>query len=367
MPQLRQWVEQNSYSGNVDGVNAVGSMLIEAFDLPGLSVERRAGNGVGDHLCWRTAAWERAQPSERTVMIGHHDTVFPPGAFDVWEEQGERLRGPGVLDMKGGLLVIRTAMASLADAGGLADLPLAVISVGDEEIGSADSRSFVEEIVRGAGAALVFEAGRADDSIVIARKGTGKFQVEVKGVAAHAGNHHADGVSAIRALARFIDGIEAMTDYERGVTVNVGLVSGGTSANTVPAQANCAIDFRFIRAADGEDLVRNADRLAREIAGATNARFAIGGGIRRQPLEPTDASRALFHRYADCARTAGLDAGECPLIGGGSDANTASAIGVPAIDGLGPRGRGFHTPDEYIEVATLPQRIEALIRLLAAS
>jgi glutamate carboxypeptidase len=363
LPILERWVRTNSFSSDFDGVNAMADHLVHDFDVPGLVLERRAGNDSGDHLAWRTAAWE-ARPSERVMLIGHHDTVFPPGTFEVWERQDDRLRGPGVLDMKGGLAVVRTAVAALADAGALEHVALAVVSVGDEEVGSLDSRDFLEHLARGAGAALVFEAGRQGDEIITQRKGTGKFKVRVKGRAAHAGNDHADGINAIRALSRFVDRAEALTDYERGVTLNVGTISGGTGANTVPAQAECQIDFRYVFARDGEALVSEVDRIARRIGAESGATFAIEGGIRRPPLERSDASVALMERYGVCAEAAGLDRSECPLIGGGSDANTVSALGVPAIDGLGPRGLGFHTHDEFIEVSTLQQRVDALVRFL---
>ncbi len=363
LPMLERWVRTNSFSGNVAGVNEMGDLLAADFALDGLTLERHPGGEVGDHLFWRTPAWD-ARPERRQVIVGHHDTVFPPGTFETWELSGDRLRGPGVLDMKGGLAIVRTALAVLADIGRLAELPLAVVSVGDEEIGSVHSRPLLQAFARGAEAALVFEAGRAGDAIITRRKGTGRLTVTATGTAAHAGNHHADGVNAIWALARFVDRAQQHTDYDAGVTVNVGLIHGGSSANTVPAQARCTIDFRYIHGADGEALVRALSEEAAEIAADSGAEMTVEGGIRRPPLERDDASVALYRRYAACARAAGLGHGECPLMGGGSDANTLSAVGVPAIDGLGPRGRGFHTHDEFIEVSSLALRVEALLRLL---
>lgn len=363
LPKLRRWVTTNSFSGNTDGVNCMGELLLKDFDLPELSVERRAGVDVGDHLFWRTAAWDQ-QPERRILLVGHHDTVFPPGTFEVWEHEGDRLRGPGVLDMKGGVAILHHALQSLSDAGALADIAVGFVCVGDEEIGSADSRPWVESIAEGASCALVFEAGRAEDVIITQRKGTGRFHVRVTGKAAHAGNYHADGVNSIWALAQFIDQAQRFTDYERGVTVNVGTIEGGSSANTVPAQASCMVDFRFVTLDDGQALVGRFDKLAREVAEATSARFQLDGGIRRSPLERTDASVAVYRHYAACAKQAGLGDGECDLLGGGSDASTVSAIGVPAIDGLGPRGFGFHTHDEYIEVSSLMLRVDALLRFL---
>jgi len=365
LPLLRRWVEINSYTGNVAGCNQVADRLVEGFALPGLTVERVAGTGGGDHLIWRTPAWT-TRPDARVVLVGHHDTVFPPGTFEVWEETGDRLRGPGVLDMKGGLATIRTALAGLADVGALAALPLAVVSVADEETGSSESRTMLEDLARGARAALVFESGRASDALVTQRKGTGKVTVKVTGKAAHAGNNLKDGVNALWALAGFIDGAQRLTDWDKGVTVNVGLASGGTSANTVPEHASCQIDFRYVHGVDGVELMAAFDHLARGLAATHGARFVIEGGIRRQPLERSDASLALMRRYEACALAEGLAGGEAPLQGGGSDANTVSSVGVPAIDALGPRGKGFHTHDEYIELPTLAQRTRALVRFLAA-
>lgn len=363
---LERWVRTNSFSDEIANVNAMGALLAQDFAIDGLTLERVPGDGVGDHLVWRTPAWAQ-QPAARQLLIGHHDTVFPPGTFELWQRDGDILRGPGVLDMKGGLVVVRTALAALADAGALAGMPLALVSVGDEEISSRHSQAMLRELARGARAALVFEAGRVHDAIVTQRKGSGRITITAHGKAAHAGNNHADGVNAIWALARFIDRAQTLTDYDAGVTLNVGVIRGGSSANTVPAEATCSADIRFVRAADGEAVIAACEQAAAEIATATGARVEVKGRIGRQPLERSDASVALYRAYGACARAAGLGDGEAALMGGGSDANTVSAVGVPAIDGLGPRGRGFHTHDEYIEVSSLAMRIEALIRYLIAS
>ncbi|MCA9677708.1 MAG: M20 family metallopeptidase [Kofleriaceae bacterium] len=362
---LRRWVEVNSFTANPSGVDKVGHLIAEALAPLPLTLERRRGDGCGDHLAWTTPAWRDA-PARRIVLVGHHDTVFPPGSFEAWDLQGDRLRGPGVLDMKGGLACVRTALAALHEAGLLAGLPLALVSVGDEETGSLDSRTFLEDVARGAAAALVFEAGRVGDQIVVARKGVGTLHVGVHGKAAHAGNDLRHGVNAIWALARFVDAAQRLGDDAGGTTVNVGTMRGGTSTNTVPEHADCAIDFRFVRAADGDALMTRFDAIAREVAEASGARFVLSGGVKRPPQERRDAAVALAARYGACALAEGLGDGEAPLQGGGSDGNTVSAVGVPAIDGLGPRGRGFHTHDEYVEVPTLMMRTRALVRFLAA-
>ena len=365
MPTLERWVRQNSYSTEVDNVNAMADLLVEDFRFPGLTVTRHPGSEVGDQLDWTTPAWH-ARPDSRCVLIGHHDTVFPSGTFEKWAIDGDILTGPGVLDMKGGLLVIRSALAALSDAGVLADMPLAVRSVSDEEIGSGISRPGTEELARGARAAMVFEAGRERDMIITTRKGTGRVTVTATGKAAHSGNDHASGRSAIWAMARFVDRIERYTDYECGLIVNVGIFAGGSAVNTVPADATCTASIRFSTTADGDDLVARMKRDAAELAAETGVAFAFDHSAARPALTPTESSMALFQTYAACARAASLGDTECPPVSGGSDANLVSEIGVPAIDGLGPRGKGFHTHQEYVEISSFPKKIEALIRCLLA-
>jgi glutamate carboxypeptidase len=268
--------------------------------------------------------------------------------------------------MKGGLAVIWSALSALAEVGALQAQSLAVISVGDEEIGSADSRPIIEALAKHASCALVFEAGRLGDEVITRRKGTGSLAIDVTGRAAHAGANHRDGINAIRALARIVEAIEQLTDHDLGLTVNVGLISGGEARNTVPGSARAEVDLRFEAAADARALIAEIRQVADRVSSQSGARAEITGGVGRLPLERTAASAALYGRYATCAVAAGLGGGEAGLIGGGSDANTVSSAGVPAIDGLGPRGANFHTHDEYIEVATLALRTSALLRFLLA-
>ena len=355
----RSWVEINSYTSNIEGVNRVGELLREAFSLPALSCRVIAGEaGYGDHLVWRTGA-----SGPPIVLVGHHDTVFPPGHFEGWREEGNRAIGPGALDMKGGLAVIRTTLAALQDAGVLGKLPIVVISVSDEEVGSPSSAPHLRDIATGAACALVFESGRANDMIITRRKGVGAMTVTAHGKAAHSGNNHKDGANAIWALSKFVDAAQQLTDYAKGVTVNVGQFSGGTSKNTVPERAECKLDLRYQTVADAEALVAGL-RAAAAAVNIPGVHLEVQGGVNRLPLERTDASAALRDEYAACARAAGLGDGEAPLLGGGSDANTVAPLGVPAIDGLGPRGAGFHTTSEYVELDTFLPKAEALLRFL---
>jgi glutamate carboxypeptidase len=186
-----------------------------------------------------------------------------------------------------------------------------------------------------------------------------------KGRAAHAGNLHHQGVNAIWALSRFVDRAQGLTDYDRGTTVNVGRVSGGSARNTVPDAARAEIDIRFSSREDGDALVAALKTAATDSgASIAGASIELSGGVSRTPLARSPASERLYAEYAACAAAAGLGATEAPLVGGGSDANTLSALGVPCIDALGPRGSGFHTHEEQIEIATLIPKTEALLRFL---
>ena len=359
---LAELVEVNSFTENVEGGRKVGTMLAELFDIEGLETRRVESPKFADHLVV-TSAWTTIGQSP-IALVGHLDTVFPPGTFEGYKRDGELARGPGVLDMKGGLVVVAWALQALAEVGALEELPgLRLVIVSDEEVGSPEGQKVISSAIEGARGALVFEAGRKNDLIITRRKGTGAVTATAHGKAAHAGNNHKDGGNAIWALSRFVDAAQQLTDYSSGITVNVGQFTGGTSKNTVPARAECVLDLRYETVASAEALV---DRLRAAAAAAAipNVRLEVQGGIRRLPLERSAASAQLRDAYAACARLAGLGTGEAPLLGGGSDANTIGPLGVPVIDGLGPRGAGFHTTTEYVEVATFKPKAEALLRFL---
>jgi glutamate carboxypeptidase len=357
--QLAGLVEINSFTDNVEGGRRVGALLREIFlGIDGLSGDVVASTRYADHLVFRSAE------GPGIALVGHLDTVFPEGTFEGYRREGELRRGPGVLDMKSGLLVVAWALRAIAETSGLGSIPpVTVVIVSDEEVGSPEGQSVIRAAIGGARACLVFEAGRAGDAIITRRKGTGFMRAIARGRAAHAGNAHAEGRNAIWSLARFVDAVQNLTDYTRGITVNVGTISGGTSKNTVPERAEANVDLRFETVDDAERLVARVRALASEVA-VDGTTIELEGGIARLPMEATPASRALMERYAVSARRAGLSSSEAPLIGGGSDASTSSAMGIASIDGLGPRGRGFHTHDEQIEIATLIPKTAALAGFL---
>ncbi len=362
---LAALVEVNSWTENAEGGRKVGALLREQFSMPGLVSEVVPSTRYADHLVFRSEGRKGLEP---VALVGHLDTVFPPGKFEGYRKDGALRRGPGVLDMKGGLVVIAWTLKALAASGGLEKLPpLRLVVVSDEEVGSPEGAGVIRKAIAGARACLVFESGRAADAIITRRKGTGMATAVAHGKAAHAGNAHQEGANALWALARFVDRVQQLTDYPRGITVNVGKVTGGQGKNTVPDHAVAEVDLRFCTRADGEDLVRRFGQAAEEAAASVpGTRIEVKGGVAREPLERTEASAALMAAYGACAHASGLGHGEAPLVGGGSDASTSSSMGIPSIDGLGPRGKGFHTVDEFIEVDTLIPKAQALARYLAS-
>lgn len=358
-------VNENSFTEHVEGGHRVAALLRELFAIPGLERREIPSQKFADHFVFESKGRAGAAP---IALVGHYDTVFPPGTFEGFRVDGELVRGPGVLDMKGGLVVVATALRGLAETCGLDALPpLRLVVVADEEVGSPEGKAIIEDATRGSASALVFEAGRAEDKIITMRKGTGMVKVTATGRAAHAGADHKSGANALWALARFVDAVQKLTDYERGVTVNVGRIQGGQSKNTVPDHAVADVDLRFVTQADAERLVAAVRAAAREAAaGVPGTELAVEGGVARAPLERTPESEALFRAYGEAARAAGLGSAEAALIGGGSDASTTSAIGIASIDGLGPRGKGFHTKDEQVERASFVPKATALARFLAS-
>jgi len=358
-------VEVNSFTENVDGGRRVGALLRDVFQLPGLACTVKPSTRYADHLVFSSAS--KLEGRAPIALVGHLDTVFPPDTFEGYRRDGDVARGPGVLDMKGGLVLVAFALRALAENGGLAKVaPLRLVIVADEEIGSPEGQGIIQEAIAGAAQCLVFEAGRKADAIITRRKGTGAVMATAHGVAAHAGNNHREGKNALWAMSRFVDRVQALTDYDRGVTVNVGKVVGGQGKNTVPDRADAWIDVRFCTREDADTTITAMRQLAAQVGvELSGTRIELEGGVARLPLEKSAASTALMQAYATCARASGLGDTEAPLIGGGSDASTSSAMGIASIDGLGPRGIGFHTKDEQIEVASLVPKAQALARFLA--
>ena len=371
VPFLASLVDAPSYTYEPADVERAAAILDGMAQSLGLIVERHPepSGTVADHRVYHPEGLRPDAPA--LGLVGHVDTVFPRAlGFLGFERVGNDAGGPGVLDMKSGLSSIFFALRALreVDRTSYERLAFRVIVNSDEEIGSVYSARLLGTLAPHLTAALVFEAGRAEDAIVIARKGVGRFEIGVKGRAAHSGLSHADGVNAIAALAHRVVQLHGLTDYDRAVTVNVGMIAGGTSANTVPADARCSVDLRFVEPEVGPKVAAaiRAAAVPDTLPGSLGrTQFTIEGGINRPPLLATDASRALMADYGTHARAVGLGFAEAPLQGGGSDANILGAHGLAVIDGLGPRGTGIHRQDERCELDSLAMRTRALARFLA--
>ncbi len=357
---LREIVDINSFTANVQGCNAVADAMERAFKgvAPGLfEVERLEGSGSGDILIARTRACAKAVEGggKQILCCGHMDTVFPPdGGFTAFDERGENVHGPGVIDMKGGLVAGLYALAALHDAGALDDVPVAFLCNADEETGSAHSARVIAAEAAKSAFALVFECGGLDGEVVTGRKGKATYHLEMEGAAGHAGNLGTAKASAVLGLAHAIIAMEDCNDAESGATVNVGLVSGGTGPNTVARRAEAQVDTRFCSAGDGRDLFQALRRaaLAERVPGVTASLSVVSG---RPAWERSDGNARLF----EVARQAGGELGLTVLDGfrgGVSDANLLGASGVPCLDGMGPVGEFDHSEREYMVRDSLPRR-----------
>ena len=356
---LERLVVQSSFTWNRRGVEAVANLAAGQLRALALDVELRASPRFGPHVLF--ASKVQGAP---VYLVGHTDTVRPPGS-EGWRREGDRGVGPGAYDMKGGIAVLLFGLAAAKRAQLLERVPLRGMLLADEEAGAPESQPILRAHAQGAAAGLSFEPGRPGDLVVTTRKGGGSVDVVARGLTAHAASEPERGRSAIWSLARFIDRAQALTDGARGVSVNVGLVSGGTIRSTVPAEARCELDLRFERAEEGEALLEALRAAAAEVA-VPGTTIELSPVSWREPLARTPASGALAKAYGECQRECGLGMGEAPLLGGASAACTLGALGIPVIDGLGVSGRGFDSErEEIVNLGSLVPKAMALLRFLA--
>lgn len=361
---IRQLVEIESPSDVKAAVDRLGTVLASRFGELGASVRVHKADKFGNHLEVRLPATTRqAKP---VLLLGHMDTVYPIGTISHMPcrvAQG-RVSGPGVLDMKGGIaLALHTMEAILEWNDGKLPRPITVFLVSDEEIGSQSSKPITEELARQSAAVLVLEpANGLAGAVKTARKGVGEYQLKVEGKAAHSGLDFSQGQSAIIELAQQILQISKMADPQRGITLNIGKITGGTRANVVPAEALAIMDVRVTSREQGAELHRKLTALS---PFNPNCRVTITGGVNRPPMERTNGVAALYAKAAEIAKQLGWELEEAS-VGGGSDGNFTAALGVPTLDGLGAVGEGAHAPNESIVISELPRRAALLAGLIAA-
>jgi len=324
------------------------------FQTLGGSVEYIPAERFGDHL---VARFDGASKS-RLLILGHTDTVFPAGEVGrrPFRIENDRATGPGVFDMKAGITLIWAALR----ASGPLPRPVTVLLTSDEEMGSPSSRELIEREAGAADAVLVLEPSLPGGGIKTSRKGVGRFTIMATGRAAHAGIDPSRGINAIEEIAHQIVLLQGMSDGVRGTTVTVGVVQGGTRVNVVPAEAAVEIDVRITSNEEAARITELIRALRPRLPGAT---LHIRGGINRPPMERTSDTGRLF----EIARKIGEELGiriEEGSTGGASDGNFTAAMGIPTLDGLGPIGDGAHSLEEYVEIASLPERAALIAGLI---
>lgn len=359
--ELKEWVRIETPSGNAAAVNRLVDRVEAIAEKAGLSIERLPGTlGFGDILAVRSP--RQAGSNEKSVLVlAHLDTVHAIGVIDnqlPLRQEGDKLYGPGIYDMKSGALMALEAL-KIAVAKG-SRMPVDLVFVPDEEVGSFSSRAFMEECARSAGYTLVVEPARDGGKIVIARKGVAMYDIVVRGRASHAGTRPQDGRSAVRAAARLVLDLEALNDAGRGITVTVGTISGGTGRNTVPAECRMQVD---VRVPDDAAATEVTAKIAAMQPVDPDISFEIKGQMNRPPFAQSDAGRRLFDTAAKIAVDLGI-ALEGVTTGGGSDGNFTAALGVPTLDGLGADGAGAHTFEEYILLSSVAPRTALLANLM---
>jgi glutamate carboxypeptidase len=355
---LAELVQIESGSYNKQGVDAVEARLRQWLEAAGIVCETMPHERFGGCMTARVRAGDGGDGKRPIVLMGHCDTVFPDGtvAQRPFRIDGNQATGPGVADMKAGLVMNSFVLAALQQFG--APCPLVGLYTADEEIASPSSRPVIEAEAKGARAVFNAEPGRPSGNLVSRRKGAAFIELEVTGRAAHSGAAHAQGVSAIEALARKIQRLHRLTDYDLGTTVNVGLVNGGQSVNTVAPRATAAIDVRFPTLNIMEKILGDVREICNccEFPGSDSRILRQGNFL---PLEQDEASRQLLDAYARSAAGLGLQvAGEA--TGGSADSGFTAALGTPTLCGTGPIGGNAHTDDEWCRIDTLVPRAQAL-------
>nr|WP_321523844.1 M20 family metallopeptidase [uncultured Cohaesibacter sp.] len=363
LKDLEFLVNIDSGSGDLDGVSAVAAFFEEEFTKLGWQVIRRdVGSDVGPCL-------EILSPGNRNdhdiLLLGHMDTVFPKGtaAERPFHIEGNRAYGPGVMDMKSGDL-FALYLARLFHKTGEATPSICLALNSHEEIGSELSRGWIEDLARRSHHAFILEPGRANGDLVFERKGTGRYCLKFHGKAAHSGVDPQNGASAINELACWVTELHKLTDFETGLTLNVGLISGGTSVNAIAEFAEAEVDLRFV-SQDQADLVEARIREMAQNVFTPNVTVSVTGGVSRPPMNASDDALTLCRKVDAIAADLGVKIG-WQKTGGGSDGNFTADVGIPTIDGMGPVGGRAHSREEYLEVDSISERFALLAGIVRA-
>src|SRR5229473_892820 len=361
---LRQFVNAESSSLEKTAADRCCGVIAEEWGKHGGRVERVAQKYRGDIL--RVAhGLEKSRPSGQLLVLGHYDTVYSTGTLVKmpFRVKGGKAYGPGTFDMKTGIVQALFALQALQQTETPLRKRLVFLWTSDEEIGSEASRKLLEAEARRSDAVFVLEPSFGPSGLLkTARKGVGQAKLIVHGRASHAGLAPQEGINAIHELAQQLARIEGWNDFRRGVTINAGVIEGGTRTNVIPERARAVLDLRALRVSDMRSLERRLQALRPFHRGA---RLEITGGFDRPPLE-RKRSAALFARAKSLAKQMNLSLGEC-TVGGGSDGNFTAALGIPTLDGLGAVGDGAHSSHEHVFINTMPARSALLAALLSTN
>jgi glutamate carboxypeptidase len=347
-------------------VDRVGALVAEECRRLGAQVEIHPQAETGDHVL---ARFNLSSPSRRgaggevgILLLSHMDTVFPLGTLErmPYYQREAKIFGPGVLDMKGGIVIALTALAALRETGSLPPRPISALFTSDEEIGSRTSRALIEGLAKESALVLVLESGLINGAVKTWRKGVGDFTVRVRGRAAHAGGDHEKGRNAIEELAHQVLAIQKLTDYEKGTTLNVGLIRGGTATNVVPDEAMAEVDLRVMQPGEAGRILACLHALKPVLEGTS---IEVTGELNRPPMPFDERMNATFERAKEIAGKRGISL-QAGGSGGASDANFVAPLGIPVLDGLGAIGEGYHSEREYILMDSLPERVLLLAALL---
>lgn len=355
---LRRMVEIESPSDDKAGVDKLGRLLAAEFEGLGGKITFHPQPASGNHL----QAEFPGSAGNPILLLGHFDTVWPLGTLKTmpFRVEGGRAFGPGIYDMKAGIAMMLFALRALRSAGA-SHRPVTVLLDTDEEVGSPTGRPLVEAVAKECEAVLVLEPSQGPQGYLkTARKGVGDYTLRVRGRASHAGVDFEKGHSAIVELSRQVLEVAKFTDLARGITVNPGVIQGGTRTNVVAAEAWAEVDIRIARAADARELEQKFAALRPIDPGCS---LEVSGGLNRPPMERTEGTVRLFRLAQEHAAALGLALDEAST-GGGSDGNFTSALGLPTLDGLGALGEGAHAASESIVLSELPRRAALLACLI---